>query len=164
MKNRLVFLTIILCSTFLFEGCGAKKEVAGNYSYRTECLGSEMDGSVTVKAWGNGRNRSDAIEQARKNAVYDVIFKGITEGVGGCNFRPVVGEVNARQKYEGYFDTFFRDKGPFQKFVTTQDEQSSARFRREHSESRHGSTYGVVLRIKRADIREKLINDGIINQ
>jgi len=163
MKNRLVFL-IVLCSTFLLGGCGSKKDITGNYSYKTECLGTEMDGSLTVRAWGNGRNRSDAIEQARKNAVSDVIFKGITEGTGGCNFRPVVGEVNARQRYESYFDAFFRDNGAFQKFVSKKDEKISERFKREPRESRHGSTYGVVLRIKRADLREKLLNDGIINQ
>ena len=39
---------------------------------------------------GNGRNRFDAIEQAKKNAVRDVIFKGITDGKNECNNRPVL--------------------------------------------------------------------------
>lgn len=164
MNNRLVCLIVMVCCAILLGGCRSKKDISGNYTYKTECLGTEMDGSLTVKAWGNGRNRSDAIEQARKNAINDVIFKGITEGTGGCNFRPVVGEVNARQKYEGYFNVFFRDKGDFQHFVSTEDEKFSDRFNRDPRMSRHGYTYGVVLRIKRSALKEKLLNDGIIKQ
>ena len=164
MKSKIVYLLIIAISVVLWIGCRSKTDVSGNYSHKTECLGTEMDGSLTVKAWGNGRNRADAIEQARKNAVNDVIFKGITEGTGGCNFRPIVGEVNARMKYESYFDAFFRDRGAFQKFVSTEDEKFSDRFKRDPRMSRHGYTYGVVLRVKRSELREKLLSDGIIKQ
>ena len=159
-----IYIMVIAVSAVLFGGCRSKTDVSGNYSYKTECLGTEMDGSITVKAWGNGRNRADAIEQARKNAVNDVIFKGITEGSGGCNFRPVVGEVNARMKYESYFDAFFRDRGAFQQFVSTEDEKYSDRFKRDPRMSRHGYTYGVVLRVKRSELRIKLQSDGIIKQ
>lgn len=31
-------------------------------SYETECLGTELDGSQTLRAWGKGKNRADAIE------------------------------------------------------------------------------------------------------
>ena len=31
----------------------------------------------TLRAWGRGKNRTDAIEQAKKNAVRDVLFKGV---------------------------------------------------------------------------------------
>ena len=41
---------------------------AGNYTYDTECIGVEGDGSQTVKGWGSGRNREDAVEQAKKMA------------------------------------------------------------------------------------------------
>jgi len=164
MKGKIVCLIVIAGWAVLLGGCRSKMDISGNYTYRTECLGTELDGSLTVKAWGNGRNRADAIEQARKNAVNDVIFRGITEGTGGCNVRPVVGEVNARMKYEDYFNAFFRDRGEFQRFVTTQDEMFADRFRRDPRMSRHGYTYGVVLRIKRAELREKLISDGILKQ
>ena len=161
---RVFTALIIVSSITLLGGCRSKTDISGNYTYKTECLGSELDGSITVKAWGNGRNRADAIEQARKNALNDVIFKGITEGKNDCYQRPVVNEVNARMKYESYFNAFFRDKGDFQQFVSTEDEIFSDRFNRKPKTSRHGHTYGVVLRVLRADLREKFISDGILKR
>ena len=52
----------------------------GKISFESECMGVELDGSQTLKAWGTGRNYSDACEQAKKNAVRDVLFKGIKNG------------------------------------------------------------------------------------
>ena len=72
-----------------------------------KCLGVELDGSQTLRVQGYGRNRSDAKEQAMKNAVWAVIFDGIRDGVEGCNTRPLVTEVNAKERYEDYFNLFF---------------------------------------------------------
>ena len=57
-----------------------------------KCLGVELDGSQTLRVQGYGRNRSDAKEQAMKNAVWAVIFDGVKDGVAGCNTRPLVTE------------------------------------------------------------------------
>jgi hypothetical protein len=162
--RTMISVAIILCCNVFLHGCGGKKEIAGNYTYRTECLGSELDGSVTVKTWGNGRNRADAVEQAQKNAVYDVLFKGITEGKSDCFPRPLVTEPNARLKHESYFNRFFRDGGDFRQFVSTEDERFGDRFGRNAKDSRHGYTYGIVVRVLRADLKEKMINEGIVKQ
>ena len=34
------------------------------------------------------------------------LMSGIREGVSGCNMRPLVTEVNARERYEDYFNVF----------------------------------------------------------
>ena len=59
-----------------------------------------MDGSLTLRVMGTGRNKIDAFEQAKKQAVYDVLFKGITKGNTDYNMRPVMTEVNARQRHQ----------------------------------------------------------------
>ena len=94
----------IIC--FTLSSCNNLRQVSANYDYKTECAGVEGDGSQTLIAWGNGRNRFDVLSKQRMNAVRDVIFKGISDGKDGCNKRPVLGEVNARQKYEDYFNAF----------------------------------------------------------
>lgn len=85
MKKIIFVLTTL---TLLFS-CSTTN-ITGNYTFKTECFGVGQDGFQTVKAWGTGRNRFDAIEQAKKNAVKDVIFSGITEGKQECQVRSLI--------------------------------------------------------------------------
>jgi hypothetical protein len=155
-------VTICFGLAVLLGGCGSRKEIAGNYTYKTECLGSELDGSITVKAWGNGRNSSDALEQAKKNAVYDVLFNGIREGKSQCRQMPVLPAGNAKIKNEDYFHVFFKDGGEFLKYVSLQDERYGEKWNRDRKGARHSVTYGIVLRVHRSSLKNKLINDGIL--
>ena len=154
---------LFLFSVVLFS-CSAQNQIAGNYIFKTECLGIGMDGSQTVKAWGNGRNRWDAIEQAKKNAVNDVLFKGIYEGKQDCEKRPVLTEVNARQKNEAYFNKFFSDNGEYTKYISLKDERIDSKLSRDRQVARKSVTHGVVLTILRAELRQKMIEDGIIKK
>ena len=121
-----------------------------------------MDGSQTVKAWGKGRNRWDAIEQAKKNAINDVLFNGIYEGKQDCEKRPVVSEINARQKHEEYFNKFFTDAGEYKKYISLTDERIGQKISRDRKGARQSVTHGVVLRVLRADLRQKMIEEKII--
>lgn len=161
MKNS-NYIKIIFAISMVLISCNAQKKIAGNYSYKTECLGIEMDGSQTVKAWGNGRNRFDAIEQAKKNAVNDVLFNGIYEGKQDCEKRPVVAEVNARQKHEAYFNKFFADNDQYKKYVSLKDERIGQKLSRDRKGSRQSVTHGVVVRVLRAELKQKMIEDGIL--
>lgn len=154
------FIFVLTTLTLLFS-CSTTK-IAGNYTFKTECFGVEQDGSQTVKAWGTGRNRFDAIEQAKKNAVKDVIFSGITEGKQECQVRPLIVEVNAREKYEDYFNSFFADNGKYIEFVSLKDERIGQKIKRDRLKSREGVTHGVVLRILRSQLKTQLKNDGIL--
>ena len=128
-------------------------------SFETECISIEQDGSQTLRVWGKGRNRSDAIEQAKKDAVYDILFKGVLKGNKGYNLRPLVTEVNARERYQDYFDIFFMDGGEYLKYVSMADK-------------RMGSTkkiktdtqvwYCVTVRVLIPELRMRLKEDGIL--
>jgi len=160
MKKLILYsLGCLLCAFIL--SCNTSNKLGAHYSYETECMGSELDGSYTLKAWGSGRNIVDAREQARKQAVRDVIFKGISKGKSDCQIRPILYEVNAYDKYRDYFNRFFADHGAFEKFVNYKDKRtgSSAKTRqRTDAEVK----YGVVVRVKYAELREKLIQDNIL--
>ena len=138
--------------------CHAQRQNSGVKEFEAECLGVEGDGSQTIRAYGFGKDEDDAVEQAEKNAVYDVIFKGITKG-SGCNMKPLLTEVNAREKYEDYFDNFFKDDGPFEDFVSMADERM---FGREDTRNALGRRYAVVVRVLRSELRMKLKEDGIL--
>ena len=98
-----ILLLIVSCLAISLYSCKTPTVIDGSNAYttfETECLGVELDGTQTLRAWGTGKNKGDAIDQAKKNAVRDVIFKGITSGSSECNKRPLIFEVNAQEKYE----------------------------------------------------------------
>lgn len=156
--------TLALIAFFTVSATYAQKKNAGNYTYKTECMGVELDGSQTLKAWGNGRNRSDAVDQAKKNALRDVIFNGINEGKTECNTKPLVFEVNAQEKYEDYFNRFFADSGIFKNFISLRDERIFDKLSRDKKKARESVTHGLIVRVLRTELKEKLIADGIIKQ
>ena len=79
MRKR--FLIITMISSMLFIGCKTKSAMGANYTYEVECLGSELDGSVTLKSWGKAKNRADALEQPKKEAINAVLFNSISTAV-----------------------------------------------------------------------------------
>ncbi|NHM05895.1 hypothetical protein G4D82_01560 [Flavobacterium sp. CYK-4] len=160
MKIRIALLALLLS----VPAIQAQKKLAGNYGYKTECMGIEGDGSATVKAWGNGRNRSDAVEQAKKNAVRDVIFTGLLEGKQDCKQKPLIFEVNAEEKYEDYFNKFFADGGEFKNYISLRDERILDKLDRDRKRGRGSVTNGLILRVLRSELKAKLIADGIIKQ
>lgn len=163
--KKFIYLSIII-AVILFGSCVSlnnQQRNAGNYPYKTECLGVEMDGSVTLKAWGNGRNRFDALDQAKKNAVNDVLFKGITDGSSECNSKPLVPEVNAREKYEDFFNSFFADKGgEYKNFISMRDERADVAAQGKKSDNKGGVTYSCIVRLKRSELKQYLIHKGIL--
>jgi hypothetical protein len=163
MKKYILLLGITGLLLFVIASC--KTSVYARYDYKSECLGTELDGSQTIKAWGKGRYWKDAADQAKKNAVRDVIFKGILEGQAGCKMRPLVTEVNAEEKYEAYFNKFFADGGKYENFVSLKDEKipnhiiRKAKFR-----DKDNSVYSVVVRVLCDELKAELISDGILKQ
>ncbi len=159
---RYLILPMLLLTTLAVSA--QVPRTPGTFSHGTECVGVEGDGSQTVKAYGNGRHRWDALEQARKNAVRDVIFSGIRLGKPECEVKPLVNEVNAREKYEQYFNTFFTDGGPYQEYVSTEDERHAQRVRRGKTRSADGAqvSHAFIVRILRNELKQRLVADGIL--
>jgi len=124
------------------------------------CLGVELDGSQTLRVLGYGRNRSDAKEQAMKNAVWAVVFDGIRDGVEGCNMRPLVTEVNAQERYEEYFNLFFADDGAYKKYVSLKDTKKRSGRR---TKDKLGYDYDLTIRVQRAELKARLKADNVID-
>lgn len=159
MKKYTVICASILVA--LLTACKSHYNVTTTafHSYTTECLGSGMDGTQTLRVWATGRNRRDAIEQAKKKAVYDVTFTGINAGGGECNAYPVVDEANARKKYEDYFDLFFADGGAYSQYVSSSD------FNKSSMDKFKGDgmlMFGITVSVNRSALRQRFINDNII--
>lgn len=154
---------IIICIGIIavvLTACKSSKPVTVAYhTYATECLGKSMDGSQTLRVWATGRNRTDAVEQAKKKAVYDVTFTGINAGGGECNAYPVVDEANARKKYEDYFDLFFADGGAYSKYVSISNQKKSS-IRKYQGDG--NLMYDIIVTVNRSALRQRFVSDNII--
>lgn len=154
---------VILCMLMVFTTSVtimAQKQAIYDRS-SIKCMGVELDGSQTLRVLGYGRNRSDAKEQAMKNAVWTVVFDGIREGVSGCNMRPLVTEVNARERYEDYFNVFFADGGEYKKYVTLRDTKKRSANK---SKDKVGYSYEMTIRVLRSQLKARLKADNVIDK
>lgn len=146
----------------MMSACSKKStsvvSAAAYVNHETICMGVERDGSQTLRVWGKGSTKADAIEQAKKNAVYDVLFTGI-RGNGECNQRPLVPEVNARERYAKYFNPFFSDGGEYNRFVKEESANQASRLEAKGSSI---YSYGIIATVDREGLRTQLEKDGIL--
>ena len=154
--NKLL-LTIIAVLSLAYADAQTKAKHARS---SIRCIGVELDGSQTLRVQGYGRNRSDAKEQAMKNAVWAVIFDGIRDGAEGCNMRPLVSEVNAKERYEDYFNIFFADNGEYKNYVSLRDTKKRSGGR---SKDKVGYAYDLTIRVLRAQLKARLKADNVID-
>ena len=160
----MILRILFLCSvSFIYTNSFCQKnENTGNISYVSECMGVELDGSQTLKAFGNGRNYSDACEQAKKNAVRDVLFVGIKNGSSDCNALPLIKQQSVKFDNEDYFNSFFADGGKYSKFVNLKDERIGDKIKRDKKKHGETRTHALLVRVLRSELKKQLIEDGII--
>ena len=160
-KFNFLFCFLVL---LIVNSCGLSRQTSGYYSFPPECLGVEFDGSETLLVFADGRNRKDAIEQAKKEAVRAVVFKGLSTGKLQCELRPLLSEVNAERKYEVYFAKFFKDNGDYLNYVSVNDERLFNKIIRDRMKGRKQVKNSVVCRVEMLKLKEKFINDEILKQ
>ena len=151
--NKITILAIVtLFSSPVFgQVFNKQKKTASYYSVETECLEDKLDGSFILQAWGKGSSKSEAIDQAKRNVLNDILFKGVTKG---CQMRPLIIEINASTKYKSYAYSFFNSD--YKDFISIEKPPKSLK------KSRKQTSYGIKVRVKVEDIRQKLITDNII--
>jgi hypothetical protein len=149
-------------SIIVLMSCRATSNISGNYTHEIECFGTEYDGSITLKAWGKGKNRADALEQARKESVNAVLFTTIRNGKPDCAGGPVLNAPNIRETQADYFNNFFKDGGDYKKFTSNKDESFG---KKEKTKGRDGDVmYGFVIRVLKSELKKQMIADGILNK
>ncbi|MEG9327346.1 hypothetical protein V6B16_05315 [Salinimicrobium catena] len=153
---RKLFFTILVVSLF-FTAC--KTPISGYYSYDTECMGKNYDGSQIVKTWGTGEDVKSAKIRAYQEALHDVLFEGIRNGNSDCNMRPLITEVNALEKYDAYFNHFFSEKGNYREFIKqTRNNKKLVR----NNRSNMKEAYGYIVEIDIPALKQQLRTDDII--
>lgn len=157
MKFR-VFL-IMLFSAFVVQ---VQAQYYRGLENKVRCIYTDMDGSITVRAVGEGRKKNDAREHAMKNAVYAVIFKGVTiDGKINADLTtPLIKEFEAEKKYAEDFYTFFQDGGRYLEFVSEEDRRRRSDIKL--SKNKIQVVWEFTVRVKRAELLQYLKDEGIV--
>jgi hypothetical protein len=92
------------------------------YSGEVNFLYKEAQGTIAVQSTGYGKNQTDAVADAQKNAFKILLFKGLpgTE----LNVPLIENENDAKSKHSEYFKKFF-EQGNYKTFMMSSTESSN---------------------------------------
>lgn len=119
-----VVLALIALFTFPSDTFGQARRRADKeteqWRYELECVNQGMDGTYQIKIWSYSRKPHVAVEQAKKNAVHGVVFKGYPSSGRKCGAgqKPLMRDPSAEDTHATFFKEFFADKGDYMKYVS----------------------------------------------
>jgi len=161
MKKH-ILLVIFLLSLVLLQAQSKRK--ADNdtkaWRYEIEALNVVGDqGSCLLKVWTYSKKIATATEQAKKNAVHGLLFKGYAGGKNVPYKNPLVTNTNAEVEFAEFFESFFADGGKYMKYVNVSGDAIAAQ-----DVYQVGKEYkvGVVVSVNFKGLREDLEAAGII--
>jgi hypothetical protein len=138
----------------------ADKETA-EWRYEIEAAGTGTQGTYQVKVWSYSKKPETAIEQAKKNAVHGIIFRGFPDNGRVKGQKPLAQSPNLEQEKEDFFEDFFQDGGKYLKFVTLANNGAIAPGDRIKIGKKEYKI-GVVISVDVASLRKDLEDAGII--
>ena len=132
-----------------------------NWEYEIECAGVGTDGTYLVKVWSYSKKANVAIDQAKKNAVHGIVFKGFAGGAQGCTAqKPLASSPAIEQERADFFDIFFADNGKYMKYVGSSGDNNIGSGDR----VKVGKEYkiGIIVSVQKEALRKDLEAAGII--
>lgn len=163
--QRSLLLVILIASFTTTTNAQARKKAdkeTVQWRYEIDCQGTGVQGKYLIKVWSYSKKPDVAIEQAKKNAVHGIIFKGFAGGGQGCTTqKPLARNPNLEQEKEQYFKDFFADGGKYMKFVSTSNDGAvGAGDRLKVSKKEY--KVGVIVTVQKDALRKDLEAAGII--
>lgn len=165
MKNSIKFLSLLLIMLTSFglsisaQNKKADKDTR-NWVYEIEPVSVGAQGSYLIKVWSYSKKPIVALEQAKKNAVHGIIFKGFTGIQGVPGQRPLTNNPNLEVEQAEFFKNFFAEGGKYMKFVNITNDGSVAA----EDRLKIGKEYkiGVVVSVNVAGLRKDLEDAGMV--
>ena len=165
MKKSIQYLSLLLIVLTSFSlSISAQNKKADkdtrNWVYEIGPVGVGTQGSYLIKVWSYSKKPIVAIEQAKKNAVHGIIFKGFTGIQGVPGQRPLTNNPNLEVEQAEFFKNFFAEGGKYMKFVNITNDGSVAA----EDRLKIGKEYkiGVVVSVNVAGLRKDLEDAGIL--
>lgn len=164
MKNRVWFILIIcLLTTSVCFGQKRKAEKdTREWRYELENIGTGAGETAQFKVWTYSKDAITAMEQAKKNAVHGLIFRGVTAKDRFAAIPALEIVSNAEVIHKDFFDPFFDDGGQYLKYVSLVNNGSIGPGDR----IKIGKEYkiGVVVTVDKVALKKDLEEAGIMKK
>ena len=161
LKIFLLFISLLIVLPGVY-GQRRKKEDANtrNWRYEIEGVQTGVQGTYLIKVWTYSNRPDLAIEQAKKNAVHGIIFRGFA-GTGRVpGKKPLAQSPNLEEEKSDFFSLFFGEGGKYMRYISlTNDGAVAAQDR-----MKVGKEYkiGVIVSVNVDGLRKDLEDAGII--
>lgn len=131
-----------------------------SWVYEIEPVSVGSQGTYLIKVWSYSKRPVVAIEQAKKNAVHGIIFKGFMGKQGVPGQRALSSNPNLEMEQEIFFKNFFAEGGKYMKFVNVTNDGAIAA----EDRLKMGREYkiGVIVSVNVAGLRKDLEEAGIL--
>jgi hypothetical protein len=165
IKKQATLLVLMLFCFSILGHAQAKKKADKDteaFRYELEAMQTGVQGTFLIKVWSFSKKPDVAIEQAKKNAVHGIIFKGFAGKQGIPGQQPLASNVNLEQEKADYFDPFFSNGGKYMKFVSITNNGAVAA----EDRMKIGKEYkiGVIVSVNVSMLRKDLEDAGIIKK
>ena len=164
MKKLNLFLTTVAFSLLFIPSILAQSKAkankdTNNWRYEIEAVGVATQGNCLVKVWTYSKKANTAIDQAKKNAVHGLIFKGYAGKQGVPGQLPLANNTNIEFEHADFFKNFFDEGGKYMKFVSVSGDAVASQ-----DVYSVGKEYkvGVIVLVNTALLRKDLEDAGII--
>jgi hypothetical protein len=162
MKKLATLLGAVVLLANIALGQAKKKAENDTFEWRyeIEVVNTGTQGTKQVKVWTYSKKADVAIEQAKKNAVHGIIFKGMPNNGAVTGEKAMAQDPNLESSQEEFFKEFFKDGGKYSKYVTLVNNGAIAA----GDIMKVGKEYkvGVVVSVNTSGLRKDLEQAGII--
>ena len=161
LKKLILLISMILLSNILFAQTNKKaNKDTEAWRYEIETIKDGKDGIYLIKVWSYSKKPNIAIEQAKKNAIHGIIFRGLTATSTVGYKPPLANNVNLEEEKEDFFKLFFADGGKYMKFISTSSDGAVAA--EDRMKIGKESKVGVIVTVNVDALRKDLQDAGII--
>ena len=159
--KSLIFLLCFVTTGFSY---GQSKKKADKdtkiWRYEIEAVQTGVQGTYLIKVWSYSKKPDVAIEQAKKNAVHGILFKGFAAKQGIPGQKALCSDQSVEEQHKSFFNDFFSNGGRYMQFVNLSTDGAVAA----EDRMKIGKEYkvGVLVSVNVTALRKYLEDEKII--
>lgn len=158
MAKFFLLLTLCLTCLSLVSSCKSHETINNEYAYcvfPTQFISKTASCEIIIKCWGSGSTVTAAVDNALKNGLETILFKGLT--TSGKPIVPLVTSPDTKAR-SLYFDRFFNNN-TYRLYI-----KEDKSVRRAEAISANLRQVGLIAVVDVKALESLLINDNILTR